>query len=744
MINTEHSSKAPHTTGIFAALNALLHIKGSGAPSVGVLFSPVAVIATLTLTAALPSSALAYATVEGPPTFSSASGLPDGRVYEQVSPANKNGNEAGAGSSNNQVGIAHYALAAPEGNSMLFEGTGPMGETASALNLYFVATRTVHGWVTRSILPRTQQSAAEALELQVQPVHLDPSPDLSHVMIAARKGSFSAPPNAECGERQLYLSGPDPFTPATWLDRPEIANAGEACGEEGEAGAPVGGTPDFSTVYFTFPGTLLPEDASRVAGWGFYEDAEGMVREAGVLPDGHIDPFGAVPAASGYGRALDGNQVSADGSRAFFVSPDPASGSSEPVELYVREGGAKTVLVSRDTLLPEVGGLPASAPGGVVPMLNPTEQDPIIRETPNASGSDVFASPDGVQAFFQSEDKLTPDAPEGPPANVSPKTYGFDVDAGSLTYLPGVSGHIVATDEDGSSLAFVNTSVSPARLDLWSAGPDGGTVTPIVQLPEEGVSEARMSSDGSVVVFVTSSTLDEGNFNSGGRRQIYRYNAQTNVLGCVSCSPPGHTPASNVVMSPLRASEVGGLPPAGMVDERGVSADGDRIFFDTADPLVPQATNTGASDVYEWENGVVYLISRGKSPENSYFLDNSEDGSDVFFATSEGLVPGDTDGAYDVYDARIPQPGDNPPSAAVPCEGSVCQGPPSVPSPLGAPASATFSGLGNIAPEQTATPPAAKTTTPKTVKCKKGYVKKKNKCVKRPKVKKSTHGKGSK
>jgi len=84
-----------------------------------------------------------------------------------------------------------------------------------------------------------------------------------------------------------------------------------------------------------------------------------------------------------------------------------------------------------------------------------------------------------------------------------------------------------------------------------------------------------------------------------------------------------------------------------------------------------------------------------------------------------------------VYDARVPHPGDNPPAAAVPCEGSVCQGPPNVPSPLTPPASATFSGLGNPAPEPAATPPPPKKTTTKTVKCKKGFVKKKSKCIKK-------------
>jgi hypothetical protein len=42
-----------------------------------------------------PVTVQAYATIEGPPTFSSAPGVPEGRVYEQVFRADKNGNEAG-------------------------------------------------------------------------------------------------------------------------------------------------------------------------------------------------------------------------------------------------------------------------------------------------------------------------------------------------------------------------------------------------------------------------------------------------------------------------------------------------------------------------------------------------------------------------------------------------------------------------------------------------------------------------
>jgi hypothetical protein len=128
---------------------------------------------------------------------------------------------------------------------------------------------------------------------------------------------------------------------------------------------------------------------------------------------------------------------------------------------------------------------------------------------------------------------------------------------------------------------------------------------------------------------------------------------------------------------------------------------------------------------------VVYLISTGKSARNSYLLDSSENGNDVFFATAEGLVAGDTDGGFDVYDARVPRPGDSPPAAVVPCEGSVCQGPPSVPALVTASGTATFAGLGNAMSEPAKKPVVTLKATSK--KCRRGFVRKKNRCVKKTK-----------
>ena len=340
--------------------------------------------------------------------------------------------------------------------------------------------------------------------------------------------------------------------------------------------------------------------------------------------------------------------------------------------------------------------------------------------------------------------------------------YEFNTLTGSLTYLPGVGvSPILVSSRDGSRFIFNG----PGGLSLWSEeGPERGTVTPIEPFAVGG--EARATPDGSVFVFDSAAPL--AGFNNGGshfsllggegpfpNQEIYRYDVGRDSLICVSCPPAGIVPSGNAYMS--HDASDGGQEGA-LFENRGVSTDGSRVFFDTPDPLVSQDVNTRplelnphpdpvyfehGRDVYEWENGRIFLISTGTSGHNSYLGDLSANGNDAFFSTSQGLAPGDADEAYDVYDARIPRPGDHAPPPAAACEGDVCQGPPSVPALLGAPASATFNGLGNPAPESVPggrgpnTKPKPKS---KAKGCKKGFVKRKSKCVKKPKAKKSAKG----
>ena len=215
-------------------------------------------------------------------------------------------------------------------------------------------------------------------------------------------------------DRQAHQRGPSKFN-------------GESRTSEHLAGA----SPDFKTVYFSFTGSLVPADEERNpalgdishaegGGAGFYEWHEGTLEAAGVLPDGHLDPYGAVPAANSAGPEGLDNQVSEDGSEAFFLSPDPQSQPGRPSELYVRErtpeGSHRSALVSRDLLLASSGDQePAGDPAG-----------------PLTAVGGFYASSDGSHVFFESISQLTSEAP----SSQTVKAYEFDTDTSTLPTSP--------------------------------------------------------------------------------------------------------------------------------------------------------------------------------------------------------------------------------------------------------------------------------------------------------------------
>ncbi|HEY1690256.1 MAG TPA: hypothetical protein VGF95_15480 [Solirubrobacteraceae bacterium] len=561
-----------------------------------------------------------------------------------------------------------------------------------------------------------------------------PSTGFSRFLFTSQLAYVKDEPKHEYGTQgtsgvNIFL-GEDPAVEPAWLGEPQIAEPIPSSGDvEYTQYQITGASPSLETVYFAYQGTLVPEDSSRAphtglgakgedVPWGFYEWNAGRLVAAGMLPNGQFSPFGAVPAglaASGStsrgdaGSQANGmdNQVSADGTRAFFVSPDPIASevtdqascentppcSTEAPQLYVREptsgGGHVSVLISGSQLSSHEG---EAAPDGVVSFAN----TPVERR----DGTYAFAAPDGSQVYFASVDRLTQAAPE----NGEAKMYDYDLETAQLTYMPQLTGPIAFASPDGSTLLFENRESTPWQLELWHAGASGGELTSIAELPGSGINldAVHMSSDGDVLVFRSNAEIPGFN-DAGGFDQIYRYDTEGEVLDCLSCPPAGAAPEGNARMS-YNNDETGvknngaSSDPMTTIETRGMSEDGDRVFFDTPASLVPQDTN-GQRDVYEWADGTIYLISSGSSDEPSEYLDSDAAGENVFFATAAGLVPGDADGAPDVYDARIPRPGDNAPPAQVPCKGAICQGPPGVPQLLSPPASETFAGVGNLAPK---------------------------------------------
>jgi hypothetical protein len=106
-------------------------------------------------------------------------------------------------------------------------------------------------------------------------------------------------------------------------------------------------------------------------------------------------------------------------------------------------------------------------------------------------------------------------------------------------------------------------------------------------------------------------------------------------------------------------------------DAVAISEDGSRVFFQSPVALTPEALNdvcvfersghceAAAQNVYEWEDGNVYLISDGQDLHSIFegsstqLIGADPSGSNVFFLTADSLVPQDTDTQVDIYDARV-------------------------------------------------------------------------------------------
>jgi hypothetical protein len=74
--------------------------------------------------------------------------------------------------------------------------------------------------------------------------------------------------------------------------------------------------------------------------------------------------------------------------------------------------------------------------------------------------------------------------------------------------------------------------------------------------------------------------------------------------------------------------------------------------------------------------GATTLISSGTSANDSAYLGNGVDGKDVFFFTTDDLVPQDRNGnVYKLYDARVGGGFPAPPEPAPPCSGEGCRQP---------------------------------------------------------------------
>ena len=467
------------------------------------------------------------------------------------------------------------------------------------------------------------------------------------------------------------------------------------------------------------------------------EEFEGVVGEQGAAPFARAGSY-------------DWRAVSADGSRVYFTSG-------------VVDGSVGRLYLRENTEQPQspMSGEECTVPADACTIEVSASQRKVT--DPHGPGLANYwdASTDGSRVFFTSSVELTEDAYTGPADNAE-NLYEYDLERPvgerlkdltvDETDVDGAAVQgVVQVSEDGSYVYFVadgdlgGEAVS-GQPNLYVSHDDGAPVF-IATLAANDEADwstygpqehsAVVAPDGSHLAFFSELSLtgydneqaEPGECGGAGKcSEIYLYDAVTNGLVCASCNPSGARPVGPSEFTRYGIRSLTSYLPRNLL-ENGT------LFFDSSDALVPHASD-GRENVYEYENGHVYPISDVAGGYESFFMDASANGDNVFFGTAGQLLPQDTSNNVVVWDARVG--GGFPVTAAPPAcmNADSCKPPvspqPSVFAPTG---SATFNGIGNYPPPP---PPAIKKATRKTVRCKQGVGKnKKGKCVRKKGKKKA-------
>jgi DNA-binding beta-propeller fold protein YncE len=660
--------------------------------------------------------------------------LPDCRAYELVTPPVTSSSQF-----NVKPGLAYASTVAADGEALTLRTMEPRPGAPTGGEDY-VARRSAGGWIAEDIMPLESYDGTGCQGYQ--PVFAYSDQLTKDVMRAGGASRASASENVyedpeSCNPEGRQVVSGEPVGYENLLVRDNATGTYRLLNV-----TPPGVTPadthfkaasaDLSHVIFTETSPLAEGASYGVK--NLYEWDEGALRLVSWLPDGTAVP-GSLPEErigyTAFGAALftpRKDVVSSDGSHVLFTYGGA---------LYDRIDGQRTVQIDE-----KQGG--SSGPSG--------------------GGSFRAATSDGSKVFFLDESKLTPGstAEAGEPdlyecalgegaskcelTDLTVAPAGGHADVQRVTplgrhdssYVYFVAKGVLASNTREFTNGEGNTVVEGAEagkqnLYLWN----GEETTFIATGVEARLSNEQTSPDGKWLAFESeksltgyNNTLADGSIcgESVACVEFFLYSAATGQLACASCNPTGEPPVAaggGVLPYPGDSGKT-----FGVFRHRRLLTDAGQAFFETTEALVPSDTN-GGRDVYEYEGTGAHLISSGTSSFESNLEGVSESGNDVFFRSDQALVPQDNqEGMIVIYDARVDGGFPAPASPPACTTADACRTPVSPqPSIYGAPASQTFSGLGNLAPPP---PTVVKKVTKKTVKCKQGFVKnKKGKCVRK-------------
>jgi hypothetical protein len=685
--------------------------------------------------------------------------LPDGRVYEVVSPAaserNANVYVPGAGfnflSVQGEHGIETHRPfeVAPSGDAVAYAGDPPPtggGSSGLGNGTEYVARRSPGGgWNAVDVEPPTVPVA----EYQAF------SDDLSVGILRSEVALSATAPPAPYLDLYAHASaagGAGEYTPF-FTGSPPNRSGGEFESGVIYAGTNAGanGVPGLSHLLFEANDVLLAGEGALETELNeavranikegeprrriLYDRVGGRLSVVNVLPNGKTDAnasFGSFTTQPQEEAPGLSHVISADGSRIFWTDGNTGN-------LYVREnaGSPDAATVQVDAA---VGGggffWTASADGSKVLFTKgdlyqysvTTGQTTDLTPGVGVQGV-VGASEDGSYVYLVAGGVLTVNEngakEKATLGSCEAAEEGKEREEEELGHVPLGRACNLYLLHIGEPPRFITTFPARENSDVRPYNGAENDVSGDWQAAP-GYRTAQVTPDGHSLVFMSRARLTEYDNEYKGLplQEVFLYeDAGTGVLRCVSCNPTGEPPvATEFDTYRQRPTPLGAFIPITHVPQarslpRVITDDGSRVFFDSAEPLTPQATN-GWLGVYEWERsgmgscrqngGCTYLLSGGTDPESSYLLGADRSGENVFIVTRAKLVPQDRNGNDDVYDARV---GGVQPSSPAACSGSDCQGIPPAPPIFATLPSVTFNGVGNFPPPVLSTGPRTKPLT---------------------------------